>query len=419
MDRDMKIAFVLLPEGCMSFPPRGSLAIWIYEVATRLARASHVTVFANQARNQDRCEVRDGVEVRRIHMRGDGFFVRILDRFSRFRRARQPLFASFLYHPGSVYKALREMGREHWDMVHILNFSQLVPLVRWMCPKAKIVLHMHCEWLTQLDRAVIARRLEDVDLIIGCSEYVTNKIRSAFPRFSARCRTIWNGVDAKHFAPRDVNGTNTDRRAKRVLFVGRISPEKGLHVLVDAWPSVLAHFPLAQLDIVGPEMQIPREYIIDLTDDEEVRRLAFFYNGVTYCSQLKERIRSLGIEKNVNFYSQLPQVDLLSCYRKGDVFVFPSICQEAFGMPLIEAMACETPVVATRGGGIPEVVVHGKTGILIERGDVRGLAEALLRVLEDQHLARSMGKEGRKRALELFSWDSISDRLLSYYRAIA
>ena len=93
--------------------------------------------------------------------------------------------------------------------MHIINFSQLVPLVRFLNPKAKIVLHMECEWLTQLDPALIGPRLEKTDLIIGCSHFVTDKIRERFPHLADNCQTVHNAVDPDKFfyeaAPKDVH----------------------------------------------------------------------------------------------------------------------------------------------------------------------------------------------------------------------
>ena len=78
-------------------------------------------------------------------------------------------------------------------------------------------------------------------------------------------------------------------------------------------------------------------------------------------------------------------------------------------MSLAEAMACEVPVVASRVGGMPEVVEHGKTGLLVEPDNTEALAEAILTILDDQELGGSMGRAGRERAVRLFSWDKIAE----------
>jgi glycosyltransferase involved in cell wall biosynthesis len=116
----------------------------------------------------------------------------------------------------------------------------------------------------------------------------------------------------------------------------------------------------------------------------------------------------------VHFHPGLPHPEVLSRYQTADLFVFPSI-SETFGVPVIEAMACGTPVVAGRAGGIPELVVSGKTGLLVERGNPRQLADAILKILADSCLARSMGEWGRKRVQDHFSWQNVVENLLSQY----
>jgi glycosyltransferase involved in cell wall biosynthesis len=97
---------------------------------------------------------------------------------------------------------------------------------------------------------------------------------------------------------------------------------------------------------------------------------------------------------------------LAEYYRSADVFVFPSIWDEPFGIPVIEAMAAGLPVVATRVGGVVETVEDGKTGFLVPPADSHALAEAISALVQDRALRERLGAAGRERALELFSFDS-------------
>jgi glycosyltransferase involved in cell wall biosynthesis len=87
-------------------------------------------------------------------------------------------------------------------------------------------------------------------------------------------------------------------------------------------------------------------------------------------------------------------------------------------MPIIEAMACEVPVVATRSGGIPEIVAAGRTGLLVERGDAAALAEAILFLFANEDLRQTMGKAARQRVLERFSWERVAEDLLCMYEGM-
>jgi len=429
----MKIAVVHQPIGIISSSaPRGAIELWIYEMTCRLARSSEVIVYAKRGHRQKKFEYNQGVRYRRISTAVDEWFTFIskafykLGKFSLFkkinsviffRNVKRPLFASSLFYFTYILQVTRDLKREKCDIVHLHNFSQFVPIIRAFNPKIKIVLHMHCEWLTQLDRTMIENRLNEVDLIIGCSEYITEKIRLVFPQFAERCQTIYNGVDVNHFVSRNRYILANKNSIKRLLFVGRLSPEKGLHILLEAFQEVVKRYPKAQLEIVGSKTTSPIEFIVALSDDPKLSKLAFFYKKSSYFSQLQERLLSFDIADNVTFTNYIPHRYLIHHYRQADVLVNPSF-SEAFGMSLIEAMACQVPVVATRVGGMTEIVEEGKTGILVEAGNAPELAEAILYILSDKDLRKRMGKFARERVVELFSWDKIAEDLLCQYKEI-
>jgi len=108
----------------------------------------------------------------------------------------------------------------------------------------------------------------------------------------------------------------------------------------------------------------------------------------------------------------LPSVDV-TCYGRRIAIV------ELLGLAALEAMASGTPVVCSRIGGLPEVVEHGVTGLLVEPGDVRGLHDALERILRDRALAARLGRNARERALERFTWDACARRCIAAYEELA
>jgi glycosyltransferase involved in cell wall biosynthesis len=202
---------------------------------------------------------------------------------------------------------------------------------------------------------------------------------------------------------------------RRLLFIGRISPEKGLHVLVEALPEVIKYYPQMQLTMVGPKVAAPVEFIAALSDDATVANLAAFYHG-NYFTHLHERLQTLQITPHVTFAGPVPYACIVDYYGAADVVVQPSL-SDAFPGPILEAMASGLPVVATRVGGIPESVEHEKTGLLVEPGDPQALARAILRLLTDDSLRRAMGKAARQRAVALFSWERVADDVLHQYKA--
>jgi glycosyltransferase involved in cell wall biosynthesis len=414
----VKIALVNQPFGPISLNPlrTSSIGIWIYEVARRLAHSCDVTVYAKRAPEQGRQESAEGVSYRRVTAEVDEPMRKLLSVFARFYSPKRPAFASKLYYREYISKIAGDLAELQPDIVHLHNFSQFVPLVRNVLPRTKIVLHMHCEWLNQLNNAEIQRRLGNTDMILGCSEYIVQNICKAFPNLAGRCQTLFNGVDTDYFKLDRVEIQGNDA-VRRLLFVGRVSPEKGVHVLLEALSEISKTHPHVGLDIVGPMWSAPREFICDLSDDRKVRRLTRFYDSLGYIARLRERLE-LSSPQQVRLLGPLPHEKLLGRYEEASILVFPSVWEEPFGIPIIEAMACGVPVVATRGGGIPEIVRDGDTGLLVERDDADALACAILKLLGNDPLRASMGKAGRTRAVDSFSWNRVADTLLEYYHSL-
>ncbi len=386
-----------------------------YAIARRLARECEVSIYANRGEDQKRTEYAEGIFYRRISVAPDNVAQAVFWRLPRLFTTKRPFFASSIYYLGYILKASGLARLHHCDVVHTHNFSQFIPIIRRFNPDSKIIIHMHCEWLSQLDAQVIREHLRNADLIIGCSNHITNKIRARFPEYADRCHTVYNGVDMTQFT-REHERSKKQGEMRRLLWVGRVSPEKGLHILLHALKIVIKRRPNTLLEIVGPQMPIPRQMLIDLNDDPRISELAYFYDR-DYLAHLQEQAQSLGIERHVNFVGMVPHVQLAAYYENADLYVHPSF-SEAFPLTLLEAMANALPVVSTNAGGIPESVEHARTGLLVEPGDVHALAEAILQVLSDEDMRRAMGCAGSERVAEHFTWNQASDNLLSLYKKI-
>jgi N-acetyl-alpha-D-glucosaminyl L-malate synthase BshA len=125
----------------------------------------------------------------------------------------------------------------------------------------------------------------------------------------------------------------------------------------------------------------------------------------------------LGVEESVIFAGKQPQAQIRDYLSITDLFVLPSET-ESFGLVALEAMACQVPVIATRVGGLPEVVIEGETGFLFEIGDVQGMAETALRVLNDENEGRRLGERGREIALANFTTEKIIPQYEALYRSV-
>ncbi|NIA31961.1 MAG: glycosyltransferase, partial [Actinobacteria bacterium] len=356
-----------------------------------------------------------GIKIKAVSTLRDQKFYRIFSLLHRFLNKRLPFFASKAYYGKYFTQIARDLQKQRCDIVHIPNFSQFVPIIRKYNPDIKIVLHMHCEWLTQLNAQVIRNRLRQVDLIVGCSEYISTKIRNRFHEYAAKCVTVHNGVT--------IEGTGETFNKKgiakngtvQLLFVGRLTPEKGVHVLIDACEILSKKQVDLQCNIIGPEAVTPKEFIVNFNHNNSVADLDSYYEK-SYLSILKERVETRHVQ-GVNFVGLVPHQQIRPYYEKADVLVNPSF-SESFGMSLVEAMASSVPVVATQVGGMTEIVDDEITGKTVKPGDADELAGAIYAIASDKKKALEMGKAGREKAVKLFSWDVIAGKLYQYYNGI-
>ncbi len=299
--------------------------------------------------------------------------------------------------------------------------------IRDAVPCARLVLHLHDALLVHLDPDIARDRLARFDSVLGVSDWVTSTIVDRLPQRPGSVRTLHNGVNPDQFDPR--GSTHGSTTGQRILYVGRVSPEKGVADLMAAFAELAVDRPELHLDLVGSVAMLPYSIIRLLERDPTIRSLVPFY-GVDLVSRFRKQIvgaRSsfrvaledripAGLESRVQFHGPVPHDELPALYGRADVFAFPSVWQEPFGLPILEAMAMELPVVASRSGGIPEIVTDGETGLLCDRGGGGGLAEALERILNDPDTAARLGKAGGERARDLFSWRAAGDRLVDIYR---
>lgn len=315
-----------------------------------------------------------------------------------------------------------DLERSRTDIVHVMNYWSWARRLRGPKSGRKLVLEMHCEWLSEQNRDAIAYQLEAVDAVIGVSDHIIKLFKRAFPDFPGTVATVYNGVDVDVFTPAAAEAKTPDSAARPViLFVGRVSPEKGVHTLMEALPRVLERFPEARLEIVGAQSALPANVLLGLSSDPLVAALARFYDGsVTsdYRTFLRTRVEQLGLGQRVQFLGAVPHRELVDCYRRADLVVNPSL-SESFGMSVVEAMACGIPVVASRVGGMQETMLEGQTGLLVEPENPDRLAASMNAILADRDRSSSMSVAGRERAVAQFSWAARARRVTDVYRRLA
>lgn len=316
-------------------------------------------------------------------------------------------------YPCYTRRVAQDLQQQQCDVIHIQHSSQFVPIVRALNPDAKIILHLHAEWFPQSNPAMLAKRIQHADMITGVSDYITNQVRDRFPEVADRCETLYNGVHASHYSREKDYAKLKTRKTKRILFAGRVAADRGVHVLIEAFNQVAHRYPDVELVIYGEHGVGMMEETFPMNDKALISYLRSFYNK-DFVGQLKQMLDP-AIAHKVSFPGSLPNAELIDQYYDADVFVFPSICHEAFGLPPIEAMATGTPVVGTRTGGIVETIAHDQTGFLVEKQNPTELADAILKLLKDDDLRESLGKAARKRAMTQFTWDQVAEQAIEKY----
>jgi len=323
-------------------------------------------------------------------------------------------------YPDYARRVAAALGRSPPDIVHVMNYWTWSRQLRPRHSSRRLVLEMQCEWLSQFDPARVGRQLEAVDAVVGVSNHITTLFRDAFPRYPGIVATAWNGVDVDVFCPASERAATPESDGPLILFVGRVSPEKGVHTLLDALAELVRHMPDARLEIVGGRGSLAPELLVGLSSDPLVSALLRFYDGrltTNYWGYLQARVRRHGLEKHVRFAGVLPHSELVAIYQRADLVVNPSL-SESFGISVIEGMACGVPVVATGVGGMRDTVLEGVTGLLVDPEQPELLAGAMKSILGDRDRSARMAAAGRARAMAEFTWAARARRLLEVYRRL-
>jgi alpha-maltose-1-phosphate synthase len=290
------------------------------------------------------------------------------------------------------------------DVPHVATVHSLEPMRPWKAEQlgGGYAISSFCE----------RTGLEAADAIIAVSQEHSRDILACYPAIDpGRVSVIGNGIDTDEYRPDrstpvlERHGVDPSRPS--VVFVGRITRQKGLTHLLDAAPLI---DPAAQLVLCAGAPDTPE---LAREIEAKVECLRAERGGVVWIDRM------------------LSKREVIQFLSHASVFVCPSI-YEPLGIVNLEAMACEAAVVATATGGIPEVVADGATGLLVPFDPVddasraprdaaqfaRDIADRVNALLADPTRAAELGKAGRLRAVEEFSWTAVADRTVELYRRL-
>lgn len=225
-------------------------------------------------------------------------------------------------------------------------------------------------------------------IIITQDDYINSP---HLQNYKEKITTIPNGVDTDIFKP-----TDSSRNNNQIFFLSvldKFHKYKGLDYLLESLIEVKKIIPDVKL-IVGGKGELLNFY--------------------------KSKTEELGLKDNVEFKGFLTDEEVIKCYQESELFVLPSISslQEGFGIVVLEALACETPVISTTIVGVSDDVVDTESGIIIDPKNVEMLEKAIIKILSDKVLIKNMGKKGRDLVKEKYEWKKISEDIHELYEEL-
>ena len=371
----------------------GGMNVYVLQLAREYARrGNRVDVFTRYHDPTDPkiVEIEEGARV--IHLeagplyasKNDLFsyipsFLNGMYRFQREEEARYDLVHSHYWLSGMVGATL---SRE-WDAPHITTFHTLAKIKMRARPG---------EREPQLRQDIEGHVMSVADGIVVSTDEERQDIIRHYDAPPRNVHVIPAGVNLDMFQPVDRDAARVELGIKEervILYVGRIEPLKGIDILLRAVPMLEYGQDLRVLVVGG-----------NPGNDAELDRL-------------KSLTAELGVENSVTFTGSVPQSTLPTYYSAADVFVLPSH-SESFGLAPLEAMACGTPVVVSRVGGMKTFVNSGENGYLVPWRCPESFAQRLDVLLANPELRDAMGQAARQKALSM-GWDSVADRMLDYY----
>ena len=368
------------------YPHTGGTEKYVKDLAIQLVKNGHeVTVISNNvpiSKKAKKEEVIDGVKIKRL-----------------------PAIDFLYYLPVTLSFNLKML--EGYDVIHI--HCPPHSFVRAVAGKTKlpVVATFHCDItvtgqffgvpipriFTQGFESIMdayARLfLPKVDEIISTSESYasTSPVIRSMPRNIIPIGVYHDKLDE---ALKKQGIDPLKDKKKQILFLGRLAANKGVNFLVAAMPKILEAHPDAKLVICGEGEEKP---------------------------SIVGQIKNLGLENAITFYGTVNLDTLSNLYASSSVFVLPSINRlEAFGIVQLEAMACYTPVVASDIPGVNSVMDIGKSGLLTPKEDPKAIADAVIKILNDPELVKSMGARGRHLVETKYDWPIISKDVEAVYR---
>lgn len=383
---------IVVPE-LLPVPPvqGGAVEHWVDEASRRLVKPGRKLAIVSRPAGIAGC---DGIQYLGIPWTPiERFFHRIKDKVT----WKNPL--RYLAKIQNVYSyGLRVAGTvRDFDVVYLHNEPNIL-LFLHKRPGQKIVLHMHNDHLTmKLFRPFYRHALAKVDRVICVSDYIRRQAVVVFPEYADRFTVVFNATDPEVFKPYGDEATQALQGIVQVepgkqylLYVGRLTPVKGVHILVEAFREIHRRMPDVRLIITGSS----------------------FFGGAAKTAYEQELVKlAEPVSDAIVFTGYLPHDKLKYLYAMVDMIALPSVWQDPCPLVVLEAMASGTCLVSSAVGGIPEVVENGINGVLVEAGNVDALVQAVCHTLSRPDGMRLIETAAREKIVTRYAWNRLVQQI--------
>lgn len=380
-EKDFNMKILVITD---DFPPNiGGIAVFVHNLCLQLCRLGHQVDVLSVVDNARKDEIRtlDKDQPYRVYRYGHNI--------------RPASILSFAY-------ILSLQIRNRYDVLFMGHFFSAKALGVWFVSKLfripyAILSHGNDYWRTSrrhwIDRLLSKRILKSADLLIANSIYTAQRFNQA--GVGRKIEVLTPGVDDNLFHP-NVSDQNILKRfgvenKRIILTVARLVPKKNIENIIRAMILIKKKCPNTVCIVVG--------------EGEDRKRLEILAD-------------SLELSSHVVFTGSIDHRIMPSIFCASDIFLMPSLeidgDVETFGMTFLEANACAKPVIASDGGGMQEAVINGQTGILVDPGNIKDIAGAVINLLENSDLRKKLGANGLQRVKDCFTWEKVGIALNGY-----
>ncbi|MBX9676946.1 MAG: glycosyltransferase family 4 protein [Methylotenera sp.] len=369
----------------------GAVEHWVHEVSQRLDQAQFdITIVSRPA---------DAIGVKNIRYltiawtKTEQFFYKIKEKVT----WRNPLrYIAKIQNVVSYGLRMAKLVRG-FDVVVIHNEPNFLFFMKKM-PQQTLILHMHNAHLgIALFRPFYRRALKKVDKVICVSDYIRRHALQYFPEYADKFIVIFNATDPEIFKPYGDEAVNQLRGLIDIqpdktylLYVGRLTEIKGVHVLIKAFITIYAQLPHTRLIIAGSS----------------------FFGGAAKTDYERSLVElAKPVSTAIIFTGFMPHDKLRYVYSAADMVVLPSVWQDPCPLVVLEAMASGTCLLSTAVGGVPEIIKNGVNGLLVNANDAEKTAKVVVEILANSLLKTQMEHAARQQILAGYTWERLTQQI--------